>query len=76
MVVRGEKRCSTCQRWKPFDRFSKCRGSKDGLQYRCRACANTYTAVNRVEKRAYDRAYSVVNRDQIRTRRVVRRRQP
>ncbi len=44
-VVGGikQKLCCRCKRWKSESDFSKCRLHKDGLQYRCKACANKAT---------------------------------
>lgn len=43
------KQCNMCQEHKALFEFSKNKSSKDGLQYRCRSCDNTYQ-VNRRNK--------------------------
>lgn len=39
-VVKGlrEKRCRTCKRWKPEDRFARDHRNRDGLDGRCKQC--------------------------------------
>ncbi len=50
-VVDGvkQKRCRRCKSWKTESEFYKNRSCKDGLQYRCKACANK--ATNKAHKK-------------------------
>jgi hypothetical protein len=50
-VVDGvkEKRCRKCRKWKVESEFYKNRSYKDGLQFRCKACANK--ATNKARKK-------------------------
>jgi len=50
-VVDGvkQKRCRRCKRWKTESEFYKNRSCKDGLQFRCKACANK--ATNKAHKK-------------------------
>jgi hypothetical protein len=54
------KRCCACGETKPLDDFSRRTASKDGLQHRCRPCANerqsAWRAANPEKARAYARA--------------------
>ena len=41
-LIMETKKCSECGRELPLDQFNKNRGSKDGLQDRCRECFSKY----------------------------------
>lgn len=60
------KKCSKCGEVKPFEAFSKMAASKDGLQFRCKACNAAYHSANREKNNARQRAYSADNREKIR----------
>ncbi len=49
------KRCSKCKGIKPLYEFTKCRTTKDGLQYKCKSCARNYNQTEEIK--AQQRAY-------------------
>ncbi len=52
-VVDGvkQKRCRRCKSWKTESEFYKNRSCKDGLQFRCKACANKATNKSHKKRR-------------------------
>ena len=52
-VVDGvkQKRCRRCKSWKTESEFYKSRSYKDGLQFRCKACANKATNKSHKKRR-------------------------
>jgi len=61
----SSKVCSKCKEEKPLGAFSKCRVSKDGLQYQCKVCRKQYRQDNRVKRAEYYRQYYQDNRERI-----------
>jgi len=45
------KTCTHCKLTKPLTEFNKRSGQKDGLNYRCRSCANAATRLSEAKKR-------------------------
>ena len=63
------KVCTKCKTEKPITEFHKLRPSKDGLQYRCKACCSVFQRIcweKNKEKRAADyKIYCSENKEQI-----------
>lgn len=63
------KKCSGCGRDLPLSEFNKTKRNKDGLQYRCRACASKYNKAryasdpDRFKKDV--KAYKEINPDKV-----------
>lgn len=66
--AQGLKKCSNCDQVKPFEEFRKDKSTKDGREYRCKACKAEhdlrYYEANREQKQEYYRQYYEANREQ------------
>ena len=49
------KTCTVCKTAQPLENFAKAKGTKDGLNYRCRQCGKDYYARNRERFSEYRR---------------------
>ena len=61
----SDKRCPGCGEVKAVEAFSRCKSSKDGLYYRCKACNRRYREANREAIAEYQRRYREENREAI-----------
>ncbi|MHC4907887.1 MAG: GIY-YIG nuclease family protein [Planctomycetota bacterium] len=57
------KKCNTCKETKDFTEFNKSKSSKDGLQYKCRACERQYRRDNKKKIAEYTKQYRNDNKD-------------
>jgi hypothetical protein len=57
------KVCSRCKTIKPLECFSRSKREKDGLQYKCKTCVNSYTRKNGDKKKLQDRERYRNNKD-------------
>jgi hypothetical protein len=71
------KKCNKCNVEKPLNEFSKCKTCKDGLQYSCKECKNSYRKENLNKIKEYNKQwrennpeymekYNLENKDKIR----------
>ena len=44
------KKCGSCRRYKPRDKFSRAAKAKDGLQHYCKACASKRERARKAER--------------------------
>lgn len=42
LATRGLKVCCKCRKEMPFDRFSRCKATRDGMSHQCKGCASLY----------------------------------
>lgn len=67
------KTCSKCRESKPYDSFSRHRGTRDGLQPMCKECAAQFLREHRAKNpeywREYDRKYRAKHREKIQAQR-------
>ena len=47
------KVCCVCKESKELDCFSKTKGNKDGLSYKCKTCVNQYCSERRIDKKIW-----------------------
>jgi hypothetical protein len=63
------KQCTKCGQHKPHSCFSKCSGSADGLQRRCKQCCASakkdWSAKNKLHVSSYNAKYKADNRDSV-----------
>jgi hypothetical protein len=59
------KTCTGCREDKPLDEFNARKGSRDGLQFRCKECRSAYRQANRDRIAERQRVYQQANRDRI-----------
>ena len=59
----SDKRCPGCGEVKAVEAFSRCKSSKDGLYYRCKACNRRYREANREAVAERQRRYYEENRE-------------
>lgn len=63
--LREGKRCGKCDTWKPAGEFYRSSTTKDGLQYRCKAC------MDEGKREYYKRYYDEVARERRRAKAVL-----
>ena len=56
------KKCTKCNKELPIECFSKCKTTKDGLQYYCRECYNEYYQTNKQHISQCHKQYQQANR--------------
>jgi len=62
--AQGLKKCSECDRVKPFEEFRKDKRAKDGRHPQCKACEAEYREATREKRLEYSRQWYEVNREQ------------
>jgi|14BtaG_2_1085337.scaffolds.fasta_scaffold49201_3 hypothetical protein len=60
------KHCKRCDTTKTVDQFYKDKSSKDGLQFKCKACVKAYSEANSEEIAIYKKAHYAANREAVR----------
>ena len=67
-----DKRCTKCKEVKPSESFGKRSSSKDGLDYRCKACNSaarkSYYEANPDKVKTYSKAYYEANSEKMKAR--------
>ena len=53
------KYCKQCDQWFPLEHFNKKQASYDGLETKCKGCAQKKSAKFRQENPAYDKEYQI-----------------
>lgn len=57
------KTCTKCKLEQPIEAFSKNARSKDGFQYKCKACVKSYREANSESISAYQKEYNLINKE-------------
>ena len=60
------KRCSTCKRWLPLNKFVKYKATLDGLNYQCKECTKQYRENNKERIKNRQKQYRKNNKEKIR----------
>lgn len=60
------KYCKVCDKWFPLSEFNKKMASWDGLETKCKSCAQKKSAAFRADHPSYDKEYQSKNLDDLR----------
>jgi len=61
-----QKYCKTCDQWHSLEKFNKKAASYDGLETKCKQCAQSKSAKFRKSHPNYDKQYQVQNNERLR----------
>lgn len=59
------KICTKCKQWKPMEKYSRDKRSKDGKQCKCKDCEKQYREANKEKIKLYKEKYRIENKEKV-----------